>query len=108
VKFRKQSANEKKRARKFFEENVRFWNSLALVADNPVLWNIQDHLDNLLCLVGVHGILIDTDADRWITFHEEILQAILDRNLALAQGLVRKSAADINEAILELGDEAFV
>ena len=105
-KFRKQSATEKK-VYKYLDENVRFWDSIASVVDNPILWSIRERLETLLFRIRVQGILIDSDPDKWITHHEEILMAILDHNTKLAQQLVLEASADVREVILALSDEVF-
>lgn len=104
--FRKRAATEKK-VQKFLDENVRFWDSIALVVDNSILWDIRERLETLLFRLQVQGLTINSDPDKWITHHEEILVAILDRNVKLAERLVLKASTDIREAVLGLSNDVF-
>ena len=105
-KFRKTAVMEK-RVQKYLDENVRFWDSIATVVDNPVLWDIRERLETLLFRLQVQGLTINSSPDKWITHHEDILSAILDQNVNRAEYLVVKSSVDIRDAIFGLGDEAF-
>jgi DNA-binding GntR family transcriptional regulator len=104
--FRKQSVTEK-RVHMFLDENFRFWDSIATVVDNPILWDIRERLDTLLYRLAVQGLAIDSNPDKWITHHEEILKAILEQDIKRAENLVLKSSADIREVIVGLSDEVF-
>jgi len=104
--FRKQASTEK-RVQKYLDENVRFWDSIATVVDNPILWDIRERLETLLFRFHVQGLLINSNPDKWITHHEEILNAILDKNIKRAESLVLKSSSDIREVIVGLSDDVF-
>ncbi|NKB35668.1 MAG: GntR family transcriptional regulator [Gammaproteobacteria bacterium] len=104
--FRKRSLNET-RVHKFLDENVRFWDSIATVVDNPILWDIRERLETLLYRLAVQGLTIDSNPDKWITHHEEILSAILEQNEKRAEKLVLKSSTDIRDMILSLKNDVF-
>ena len=104
--FRRQSSSEK-RVQKYLDENVRFWDSIATVVDNPILWDIRERLETLLFRLHVQGLVIDSNPDKWITHHEEILNAILKKDVKRAESLVLKSSADIREVIVGLKDDVF-
>lgn len=104
--FRRQSASENK-VQKYLDENLRFWDSIASVVDNSILWQIREMLETLLFRIRVRGLTVNSDPSKWITHHEEILNAILDKNAKLAQKLVLKASEDVREAILDLSDDVF-
>lgn len=104
--FRKQSTTEKK-VQKYLDENVRFWDSIASVVDNPILWQIREMLETLLFRIRVRGLTVNSDPSKWITHHEEILSAILAKDIRLAEKLVLEASADVREVILDLGDDVF-
>ncbi len=104
--FRKLSLKEK-RVHKFLDENVRFWDSIATVVDNPVLWDIRENLETMLFRLAVQGLSINSNPDKWITHHEDILLAILEQSNNRAERLVLKSSNDIREMILSLNDNVF-
>jgi DNA-binding GntR family transcriptional regulator len=104
--FRKQSATEK-RVHTFLDENVRFWDSIATVVDNPILWDIRERLETLLFRLAVQGLSIDSNPEKWIVHHEEILNAILDKNTKVAERLVLNSSAEIRDVIVGLADKVF-
>lgn len=105
-KFRKQSVTETK-VQKYLDENVRFWDSIASVVDNFILWQIREMLETLLFRIRVRGLTVNSDPSKWITHHEEILSAILAKDVKLAERLVLKASADVREAILDLSDDVF-
>ena len=104
--FRERAKTEKS-VQKYLDENVRFWDSIAAVVDNSILWETRERLETLLFRLQVRGLSINTDPDKWITRHEGILMAILDGDANLAEKLTLKASADIREAILALGNEVF-
>jgi DNA-binding GntR family transcriptional regulator len=104
--FRRQSASEKK-VQRYLDENRRFWDSIASVVDNVILWRIREMLETLLFQIRVRGLTVNSDPSKWITHHEEILSAILDKDARLAQKLVLEASEDVREAILGLGDDVF-
>jgi DNA-binding GntR family transcriptional regulator len=104
--FRRQSASENK-VQKYLDENLRFWDSIASVVDNRILWQIREMLETLLFRIRVRGLTVNSDPSKWITHHEEILGAILDKNAKLAQKLVLEASEDVREAILGLSDDVF-
>lgn len=106
IKFRITAAKEK-RIHKFLDENVRFWDSLAEIVDNPILSDIRERMELLLYRLQVQGLIINTEPDKWLTLHEDILLAILDGNVKRAEKLVLKSSDDVRESILELADDVF-
>lgn len=101
------SAVTEKRVQKFLDENVRFWDSIATVVDNPVLWDIRERLETMLFRLQIQGITMKSDPENWIAHHEEILGAILDQKARQAEGLVLKSSTAIRDVIVGLGDEVF-
>lgn len=103
----REHAKTEKSVQKYLDENVRFWDSIAAVVDNPVLWETRERLETLLYRLQVRGLSIKTDPDKWITRHEGILMAILDGDANLAEKLTLEASVDIREAILALGDEVF-
>jgi DNA-binding GntR family transcriptional regulator len=104
--FRRQVRAEKK-VQKYLDENVRFWDSIASVVDNPILWDIRERLETLLFRLQVQGLTINSNPEMWITHHEEILSAILSREIKRAERLVLKASKDVREAILGLDDDVF-
>ncbi len=104
--FRKYAKTEKS-VQKYLDENVRFWDSIAAVVDNPFLWETRERLETLLFRLQVHGISINTDPEKWINKHDGILMAILDGDSELAEKLALDASTDIREAIMSLNDEVF-
>ena len=104
--FRENAANERK-VQKYLDENVRFWDSIALLVDNPILWEIRERLETLLFRLQVQGLAVTSGPEMWITQHEGILLAILDQDVKLAEELVLHASAKVREAILGLDDEVF-
>lgn len=105
-KFRKLAATEKK-VQKFLDENVRFWNSIAAVVDNPFLWEARERLNSLLSRLQGQVLTMNSDPSKWLTHHEGILMAVLEQNAKHAEKLVLKSSRDIREAFDELGEEVY-
>lgn len=106
IQFRKNAVTEK-RVQKFLDENLRFWDSIASVVDNPVLWDIRERLETLLFRLQMQGLTINSDPDQWITNHEDILSAILAQDTRRAGRLVLQSSKDVRNMIVTLGDEVF-
>jgi DNA-binding GntR family transcriptional regulator len=104
--FHRQARAEKK-VQRYLDENVRFWDSIAAVVDNPILWDIRERLETLLFRLQVQGLTINSDPEMWIRHHEEILAAILGRDVKRAERLVLRASNDIREAILGLEDDVF-
>lgn len=105
-KFRKLASTEKQ-IQKYLDENVRFWDSIALIVDNPILWEIRERLETLLFRLQMQGFSINSDPNKWIHYHEEILEAILKQDYEEARQLVMTASDDIREVILELSDDIF-
>jgi DNA-binding GntR family transcriptional regulator len=106
IQFNKKAKPETK-IHKFLDENVRFWDSIAIVVDNPFLWDIRERLETLLFRLRIQGLAINSDSEKWIMHHEEILTAILDKNVTSAERLVLKTSKEIRKALLELNDTVF-
>ena len=104
--FRKLSSTEKK-VQKYLDENVRFWDSIASVVDNTILWEIRERLETLLFRIRTQGLMVNSDPHKWITHHEEILIAILEKDVGLAEDLVLKASSDVRAEIIGLSDEVF-
>jgi DNA-binding GntR family transcriptional regulator len=50
---------------------------------------------------------LNSDPEKWIDHHEEILSAILEEDVEAAERLVLDSSSAIREAIVGLANEAF-
>ena len=95
--FAKASANER-RVIKYSEENVRFWDSIASVVDNPFLWETRSRLQSLIFCFPAQILTLNSDPYKWIAYHEEILVAILDQNVDEALKLMAASSQEIRVA----------
>lgn len=104
--FRKLAATEKK-VQKYLDENVRFWNSIAAVVDNPFLWEARERLNSLLSRLQGQVLTINSDPNKWLAHHEGILMAVLKQDVKRAESLVLMASADIREAIDELGEDVY-
>ena len=104
--FRQQAKGEK-RVQSYLDENVRFWDSIASVVDNPILWDIRERLETLLFRLQVQGLTINSDPEMWVAQHGEILGAILSKDVERTESLVLKASQAVREAILGLDDEVF-
>lgn len=91
----------------YMDENFRFWGSLADVAGNPVLSEIRLRLQSQLARFAYQGVTVDGNKDMWISWHEEIIEDLLEGDAAKAVRHARKSMADVWQAILRLPDSAF-
>lgn len=104
--FRESSATEL-RLKKYHEENIRFWDSIASVVKNPFLWETRERLQSLLYCFQGHGLTINSNPNNWIDHHEEILEAILDNDPDLACKLLIEANTKIREAVLQLDESVF-
>lgn len=102
------NSRREKFVQSYLDENVRFWDSIATVVDNPILWSIRERLETMMFRLQVQGLTLKSDPEKWIIHHEEILQAILQQDLAQAENLVLDSSSNVREAILELNNDAFL
>lgn len=94
------------RPRLFMEENVRFWDIFAHIADNPVLTDLRGRLQAGLFRLALDDL--DTaDKERWIARHEDILSAVIAGERGAARAGVRQAVANVLRAILGLPDDAF-
>jgi DNA-binding GntR family transcriptional regulator len=91
----------------FMDENFRFWGALADVAGNPVLSEIRLRLQSQLARFAYQGVTIDGNKDMWISWHEEVIEDLLEGKAAQAVRHARKAMSDVWEAILRLPDSAF-
>jgi DNA-binding GntR family transcriptional regulator len=91
----------------YIDENVRSWDSIATVVDNPMLWDIRERLETMMYRLQVQGLTLNSDPEKWIVHHEEILSAILEEDVEAAERLVLDSSSAIREAIVGLAKEAF-
>ncbi|MEI9963995.1 MAG: GntR family transcriptional regulator [Caulobacteraceae bacterium] len=98
---------ELEQSRQFMDENARFWDVLAVVNDNPVLAEVRMRLETTLFRLALEGARITSQKDKWITRHEEILEAVLAGDRALTRTLVSESVRDVRDAMLALPDGAF-
>jgi len=105
-KFRKKSANLVN-VEDYMMENARFWGSLAEIAANPILSDIRLRLQNMLFRLAIAGLTVSGDREKWLTRHEDIIQALLDRKVKTAVSHARKSGDDVWASILDLPDRAF-
>ena len=96
--FSKLSGTEEK-VEKCLDENVRFWDSIASVVDNTVLWQIRERLETLLFPLWTQGLMLNPDPSKGIMPHKEILSAILERDVRRAEKLILKASADLREVI---------
>lgn len=91
----------------YMDENARFWGSLARIADNPVLAEIRLRLQTLLFRLAMEGLIVSNNRDKWITRHEDILEALLDGDVKTAVKYARIAQKDVWDAILSLPENAF-
>ena len=88
-------------------ENARFWGSLAEIAENPILSDIRLRLQNTLFRLAIAGLKVSEDREKWLTRHEDIIKALLDRRIKSAVSHAKKSEDDVWRSILALPDRAF-
>lgn len=104
--FRRESSHIAK-VHDYMDENARFWGSLAAVAGNPILSDMRLRLQTLLFRFAMEGLTVSDDRAKWLTWHEEIIAALLEGKTGQALHYARKSMHDVWEAILGLPDSAF-
>ncbi len=105
-KFRARSVNIIK-VLEYMDENARFWGDLDKLAGNPVLSDIRMRLQAPLFRLAMEGLTVSSSHEQWIARHEEIITALLDKNISQAVRHARKSMHDVWKAILGLPDSAF-
>jgi DNA-binding GntR family transcriptional regulator len=105
-KFRKKSANLVN-VEDYMMENARFWGSLAEIAANPILSDIRLRLQNMLFRLAIAGLTVSGDREKWLTRHEDIIKALLDKKVKTAVSHAKKSGDDVWASILDLPDRAF-
>jgi len=105
-KFRLKSANLVN-VEDYMMENARFWGSLAEIAANPILSDIRLRLQNMLFRLAIAGLTVSGDREKWLTRHEDIIKALLDKRVKTAINHARKSGDDVWASILNLPDRAF-
>jgi DNA-binding GntR family transcriptional regulator len=104
--FRK-DALQHTQAQDYLYENARFWQSMTDAADNPTLAELKFKLQLRLFCIQRQGLVVESTRKKWIAHHEEILDAILDRDVQRAVKLVPRASANVREAIMALPDVAF-
>jgi len=103
----KKNLSQNKTVHNFLNENVRFWDTIASVVNNPFLWEINNKLETLLSRLKIQGLTINSSPDLWIAKHEDILVAILNQDAKRAEKLVIKSSNDVTKAIIGLSEDVF-
>ena len=93
-------------ARRLMDENARFWDALDSIHGNPVASETRRRLEATMFRLVLDGFDA-TDPGRWVAYHEDILQAVLDGDAKGAARLVRAYVKDVLAAMLELPGEAF-
>ena len=104
--FRK-DALQHTQAQDYLYENARFWQSMTDAADSPTLAELKFKLQLRLFCIQRQGLVVESTRKKWITHHEEILDAILDGDVQRAVKLVPRASANVREAIMALPDVAF-
>lgn len=104
--FRK-DALQHTQAQDYLYENARFWQSMTDAAENPTLAELKFKLQLRLFCMQRQGLVVESTRKKWISHHEEILDAILDRDVQRAVKLVPRASANVREAIMALPDVAF-
>jgi DNA-binding GntR family transcriptional regulator len=104
--FRKEAAQHT-HAQDYLYENARFWQSMTEAADNPTLAEVKFKLQLRLFCIQRQGLVVESTRRKWIDHHEEILDAILKRDVRRAVKLVPRASANVREAIMALPDVAF-
>jgi DNA-binding GntR family transcriptional regulator len=94
-------------AQDYLYENARFWQSMTEAAHNPTLAELKFKLQLRLFCIQRQGLVVESTRKKWIAHHEEILDAILARDVQRAVKLVPRASANVREAIMALPDVAF-
>jgi DNA-binding GntR family transcriptional regulator len=91
----------------YVEETNRLWNTLTKCAGNAILDETHARLQELLHRIRLTGLVFRGRENRWVVWHLDMLEAILDGNAGRAVKLMRSAAKESRTAIMSLPDEAF-
>lgn len=95
------------RVHDYMDENARFWGSLSSAAGNPILSDIRERLQALLFRFAMEDLTVSSSREKWLSWHEDIIVALLRGKRAEAARYAKKSIHNVRDAILALPDGAF-
>ena len=91
----------------YVEETNRLWNTLTKSAGNAILDETHARLQGLLHRIRLAGFVFRGRENRWVIWHFDMLEAMLEGNARRAIKLMQASARESRSAIMSLPDEAF-
>jgi DNA-binding GntR family transcriptional regulator len=91
----------------YVEETNRLWNTLTRSAGNVILEETHSSLQALLHRIRLSGLVFRGRENRWVSWHVEMLEAVLAGSAARAVKLMRNAARESRLAIMALPDDAF-
>lgn len=91
----------------YMKENTRFWGILGRLAGNPILEATRSRLQLPLLRLHLPGLVVRSHRSEWITYHIEILLALLDGDAKKAREFTIKAQRDVLTALLSLPESAY-
>lgn len=91
----------------YVEETNRLWNTLTKSVGNAILDETHARLQGLLHRIRLAGFVFRGRENRWVIWHFDMLEAMLEGNERRAIKLMKASAKESRSAIMSLPDEAF-
>jgi DNA-binding GntR family transcriptional regulator len=92
---------------RYVEETNKLWNSLTRCAGNVILEETHTRLQGLLHRIRLRGFVFRGREHRWVSYHVDMLTAMLNGDSREAVRLMRLAARDSKSAISGLPDEVF-
>ena len=91
----------------YLDENAHFWGALCDIAGNKLLSKTRLRLQTPLFRLSIQSVTLNSDRERWIKGHEELVLALIDGDEKRATRIGEKSCRDTLDAMLALPERAF-